>query len=98
MRLEYDPVAEDFLLIEQGRVVERVLIYPSYLWSEDDIPEVGRILDRLRRPARSADPVRTSIDKPTPTPVDEALIKRFKPNGAPLLDLPEIDIELEDLL
>lgn len=95
MRLEYDPVAEDFLLIEQGRVIAREFLDLEEGWDSNKAVE---LLRRLKRPARSTDPVRTSLDKPTPTPVDETLVKRFKPNGAPLLDLPEIDIELEDLL
>lgn len=92
MRLEYDPAAEDFLLIDQGRVVKRIFL------ERDDYVGHTDVMNMLKRPARSADPVRTSIDKPTPTPYDESLVKRFKQNGAPLLDLPEIDIELEDLL
>lgn len=101
MRLEYDPVAEDFLLIDQGRVIERVWI-PFHLNSGgvegSELEAAYELLRKLKRPARSTDPARTSIDKPTPAPYDETLVKRFKQSGAPLLDLPDIELDMEDLL
>lgn len=94
MRLEYDPVAEDFLLIDQGRVLYRQYIDPTI----DSRDMAQALINRLRRPARSTDLARTSLDKPRPIEYDEDRVKRFKANGAPLLDLPDIELELEDLL
>ncbi len=92
MRLEYDPIAEDFLLIDQGKVVSRVYIGNSH--TVENALDAMEMLRTLR--AKKGGVARTSIDKPRPQVYDESLVKRFTPSGkriAPVLMDLELDLD-----
>lgn len=89
MKLEYDPVAEDFLLIEGSRIVGREYV------DRDDSDGALALLQRLRRTVRKSDLSRTSLDKPRPIEVDETQVRRFNPKGYPVLDLSGLDLDLD---
>lgn len=93
MHITYDPVAEDFLLIDQGRVIERVYLHADMGFGEE---KALALLARLRRPARPSDPSRKPIDAKPGVPLyEESQVKRYKPNGLPLLTLEDLELDIE---
>jgi hypothetical protein len=89
MHITYDPVGEDFLLIDQGRVIQRIFIDPGSC--PEDTEDAHRFLMRLKRPVTRADQSRSPIDKKIM--IDESKITRYDKRGRPILD--DLFIELD---